>query len=82
MGIIRITLQQAQPPTRFCPTPAQENTALVQQLAELQGCCKAFAAEAEGLRAQVARLEGARKGAEGGLAAAQRELEQLRSALR
>lgn len=62
--------------------PAQENTALVQQLEELQGSCQAFAAEAEGLRAQVARLEGTREGAEGGLAAAQRELEQLRSALR
>jgi hypothetical protein len=55
---------------------------LMQQLTELQSQCQAFASEAESLRAQLAKLEGARDGAEAGLAAAQEEVEHLRQALR
>ncbi|GAB4818323.1 hypothetical protein N2152v2_005369 [Parachlorella kessleri] len=61
---------------------SQENAVLLQQLAELQKQCQAFVVEAEALRGQVAKLEGARDAAEGGLAAAQQELEQLKHMLR
>ena len=60
----------------------QDNAVLIQQLAELQKQCQAFVIEAEALRGQVAKLEGARDAAEGGLAAAQLELEQLKHVLR
>lgn len=55
---------------------------LVQQLAELQSQCQAFALEAEELRGRLSSMEAARAGAEAGLASTQQELAQLRDALR
>ena len=64
------------------PSPIPDLAVLLQQLAEVQKQCHAFVNEAEALRGQVAKLEGARDAAEGGLAAAQQELEQLKHVLR
>ena len=59
----------------------QRSEALAAQLAEAQRRCSEYAGEAEVLRAEAARLAGARDGVEAALEAAQAELEQAKGLL-
>lgn len=59
----------------------EQGAALAAQLAEARQQCTRFADEADGLRAEAARLAGARDGAEAALQEAQAELEQLKALL-
>lgn len=59
----------------------EQGSALAAQLAEARQRCVEFAEEAEGLRAEGARLAGARDGAEAALAAAQAELGEAKALL-
>jgi DNA repair exonuclease SbcCD ATPase subunit len=59
----------------------QRSEALAAQLAEAQRRCSEYAREAEALRAEAARLAGARDGADAALVAAQAELEEVKGLL-
>lgn len=59
----------------------EQGAALAAQLAEARQRCAEFAQEADGLRAEAARLAGAHDGAEAALAAAQAELAEVKSLL-